>query len=299
MQWTLDGGAAIELRTPNELSEVLKSHALPARLAHEAASPTACKAEPQEGFLFGTLLVPAKGAAAGEHLREHAGALRATFFFFPERLVFFDLNGRLEALLPELIDSRKNSQPTLEQLFYDLLEALIDEDPAFAHKIEEHISNLEDQILEGEAESIDLNRKIAPIRRRLLFLSRYYDQLVNLGQELQENENGLFTEEGTRRFRMFTERAHRLYDHIQFLRDYSIQLREIYQSQIDLRQNTIMKLLTVVTTICLPLTIIVGWYGMNFVMPELQWRGGYLYVIVLSLAVLGLVIWYFKKKKFL
>ena len=60
-----------------------------------------------------------------------------------------------------------------------------------------------------------------------------------------------------------------------------------------------MKLLTVVTTICLPLTIIVGWYGMNFVMPELQWRGGYLYVIVLSLAVLGLVIWYFKKKKFL
>lgn len=84
MQWTLDGGAAIELRTPNELSEVLKSHALPARLAHEAASPTACKAEPQEGFLFGTLLVPAKGAAAANICANTPARCAPPFSSFPK-----------------------------------------------------------------------------------------------------------------------------------------------------------------------------------------------------------------------
>ena len=71
------------------------------------------------------------------------------------------------------------------------------------------------------------------------------------------------------------ERAHRLREDALSLREYLLQIRELYQAQIGIRQNEIMKSLTVVTTIFLPLSLLAGWYGMNFAgMPELTWPWG-------------------------
>ena len=58
-----------------------------------------------------------------------------------------------------------------------------------------------------------------------------------------------------------------------------------------------MQLLTIVTTIFLPLSLIVGWYGMNFDMPELSWEYGYPVVIVLAVVIVAVLIHYFKRKK--
>ena len=79
-----------------------------------------------------------------------------------------------------------------------------------------------------------------------------------------------------------------------------MQLRDLVQSQQAERQNRIMTLLTVVATIFMPLTLIAGWYGMNFrYMPELEWKWAYLGVFVLSIAiVVGCLIW-FKRKHWL
>ena len=64
--------------------------------------------------------------------------------------------------------------------------------------------------------------------------------------------------------------------------------------------NNTMKLFTIVTIIFQPLTLIVGWYGMNFTnMPELVWKFGYIYVIVLSITVVAGILFYFKKKKYM
>lgn len=79
-----------------------------------------------------------------------------------------------------------------------------------------------------------------------------------------------------------------------------MQLRDMYHTQIDVKQNRIMTLLTVVTTIFMPLTLIVGWYGMNFrYMPELETKWGYPGVIGLSVAIIIGGLWFFKKKKWL
>ena len=81
------------------------------------------------------------------------------------------------------------------------------------------------------------------------------------------------------------------------LREYASQVSSEYQAQVYIAQNRIMKLLTVVTTVCMPLSLIAGWYGMNFMnMPELHWEYGYPAVIALSALVVGGCILYFRKK---
>ena len=99
---------------------------------------------------------------------------------------------------------------------------------------------------------------------------------------------------------MFTNRIMRLQDIVASTREYTVQVRDLYQTQISAKQNRIMTVLTVVTTIFSPLTLIVGWYGMNFkYMPEFDYEYSYPIVIIVCIViVVGLLI-FFKKKKFL
>ena len=140
--------------------------------------------------------------------------------------------------------------------------------------------------------------KLNDIRSFLMDMRIHYEQLLDFGQELEENENGFFKEENLRYFRLFTERVMRLMDQVNSLRDYTVQLRELFSTQLDIRMNRIMTVLTIVTVIFMPLTLIVGWYGMNFeYMPELQWRYSYVVVILVSAAILiGGIVWFRKKK---
>ena len=79
-----------------------------------------------------------------------------------------------------------------------------------------------------------------------------------------------------------------------------MQLRDQYKAHLDIKQNRIMTVLTVVTTIFMPLTLIVGWYGMNFrYMPELEWKWGYPVIIAVSLIIAVSSLLFFKKKKWL
>lgn len=89
-----------------------------------------------------------------------------------------------------------------------------------------------------------------------------------------------------------------MYDNTKLLREYTIQMREMYQSQIDVSQNQTMKVLTVLTAIFSPLTLITGWYGMNFCyMPETTWKYGYMVIILICMITVVVEIIYFKKKK--
>lgn len=129
-------------------------------------------------------------------------------------------------------------------------------------------------------------------------MKRYYEQFELILDNLCANDNQILSPDGKRYMGIISGRVHRYLNYVLNLRDYVTQMREAYQAQIDIEQNQIMKVFTVITAIFLPLTLIVGWYGMNFrSIPELTWRYGYLYVIALSLLVcLGLFL-YFKKKK--
>lgn len=80
--------------------------------------------------------------------------------------------------------------------------------------------------------------------------------------------------------------------------EYTSQIRDVYQQKLSVNQNNIMKVLTIVTTIFMPLTLITGWYGMNFeYMKELHWKYGYPLLFGISVLVVGILCIIFKKKK--
>ncbi len=207
-----------------------------------------------------------------------------------------------DSMRVELFESLKHinlSRVTLERLVYGFLERLIYNNYATLETLEEEISSHEDKINDNHLNR-NFNYQITGIRKRLLLLDNYYEQLIVIGEELEENAIDIFKEDNLRYFKLFTDRVTRLSNNTRMLQDYCIHVRDAYNAQLNYNLNNIMKMFTVVTTIFLPLTLIVGWYGMNFTyMPELNWKYGYIFVIIISIIVAAICIFYFKKKKFL
>ena len=241
--------------------------------------------------LTGTLSIPD---------RENISGPRHCFSFALDEkgIVLVDDSGYAEKMLQTICQSKKWRLPGLERFLYDLLELTISQDLALLEKSEQKLNRIEEAILRGEVEQYP--QAMNEIRGDLLDLRVHYAQLIDLGQELEENENGFFLEENLRYFHMFTERVLRLQDLVNGQREYVMQLRDLMQSQMEVRQNRIMTVLTVITSIFLPLTLIAGWYGMNFrYMPELEWRFSYPVVIVISVVIVVVCLVWFKRKKWM
>lgn len=201
--------------------------------------------------------------------------------------------------LLDLLDHLNLNKLSQERLIFNFLDRFINEDNSILADIEEDISAHEDKINERNLAK-DFNYQITEIRKKLILLDNYYQQFVAFGEELEENALDIFIDSNLHYFRIFSNRASRLSNNTRMLQEYSIHVRESYHAQLDNDMNKIMKMFTVVTTIFLPLTLIVGWYGMNFTsMPELTWRFGYVYVILLSVIVAIVCYIFFKKKKFM
>lgn len=168
----------------------------------------------------------------------------------------------------------------------------------FLNSLEEEISINEDLVLSGGKAAY--LKHITAWRQELLRLKRYYEQLNFIFDEMAMNDNHLFSKDGVRRLMTLRNRTDRYLSSVKNLQEMVSQLREAYQSQLSIEQNDLMKVFTVVTVIFLPLSLLVGWYGMNFSnMPELEWNYGYPAVILVSICVSAVLIWKFKKKKWL
>ena len=241
--------------------------------------------------LTGTFSIPDRRDLSGDELC-------FSFALDEKGIVFIDDTGTVRPILETIRTSRQWKMPCLERFLYDFLEYIVHDDLRLMERYDDALDRIEKDILNGTKE--EHLKEINAIRREVGVLRTHYDQLIDFSQELEENENGFFEEENLRYFHMFTNRMSRLYDIVTSLRDYTMQLGDLYQSQIDLTQNRIMTILTVVTTIFMPLTLITGWYGMNFkYMPELDSPWGYPLVIAAALLIAVLSLLFFKKKKWL
>jgi magnesium transporter len=249
------------------------------------------KVEVNYDSLTGTFCVPSR-----RNITEVS--YKYAFVIDEKGIVFIDPSGVVDRMVKRIARRKKWKIPCLERFIYDFLELIIARDLSIMEKYDKELDGFEDSILE-DAKNTDLER-VYEIRGDIRDLRIHYEQLIDLGQELEENENNFFKNENTRYFRLFIDRMSRLMDTASSLRDHTVQIRDLYHSEMEIKQNRIMTLLTVVTTIFMPLTLIVGWYGMNFrYMPELQSRWGYPIVIAVSLLIIVGSLLFFKKKKWL
>ena len=247
------------------------------------------KAEVNYDSLTGTFSIPD---------RDNISMLNTNFAFALDEkgIVFIDDSGFVDKTIKNIINTKRWTMPSLERFIYDFLEQIIIRDRIILERVDKELDNVESSILDGEGK--DPSQRVSRIRSDLRDLRTHYEQLIDLGEELEENENDFFNEDNTRYFRLFTQRVSRLRDMTASLRDFSIQIRDLYQSQLDVKQNRTMALLTVITTIFMPLTLIAGWYGMNFkYMPELEYKWAYPAVIAVSIVIVIVSLLFFKKKK--
>ena len=260
-------------------------------LDFDLMSVNSTKAEVNYDSLTGTFSLPDRENISGQ-------SINFAFALDEKGIVFIDDTGYVEKNISAIISTKRWALPSLERFIYDFLEQIVIRDQVMLEGFDKELDTIEKDILEGGEK--DPSLRVSHIRSDLRELRVHYEQLLDLGQELEENENNFFTKENTRYFHLFTQRISRLHDIAASLRDYSIQIRDLYQSQLDKKQNRIMTLLTVITSIFMPLTLIAGWYGMNFkYMPELEYKASYPIVIAVSIAIVVICLIFFKKKKWL
>ena len=286
-----EGEAAVVLLDSDELAHATELSGLARVLHHTPSARDArvCKAEVRSDCLSGTLALPRGG--------KDGARLGCGYLVTRSRVVLVDDSETMVTLLKRIVKEKRLTRKSVGRFLYDLFELLIAKDLHHLEEIEDRAGKLEDRVLAGELD--DFSAPMSALRKETMAWYRYYSQLDDVACELRENENGFFSDEECGMFRLFEERVIRLREESQLLREYCTQLQSLFQSEIDIRQNRIMQILTIVTTIFLPLTLLVGWYGMNFSgMPELHWKYGYPAIILVSIAVVVLSLWVCKKKKF-
>ena len=255
---------------------------------YECLNGRTSKFESYEGFDYISLKIP-------NILDILKPSKRVCIFFTKNLLVFICDN---DSTIDDIISKTKSGEikcTNLSKMLYIFFDKLTSEDTYSIENIEQEIAKLEEGLITSKEDNY-LN-KIIILRKKLLKIKRYYERFLNIAESIEENDNKLIDKKTIKYFRMFTNRINRLYQGVNNLRDYVTQVREAYQAQVDINQNQLMKVFTVVTTIFLPLTLIVGWYGMNFKMPEYSTNYGYPVVISICIIIIVICVVWFKKNK--
>jgi magnesium transporter len=189
-----------------------------------------------------------------------------------------------------------------DYLAYALLDSIIDSYFVILEKIGEKIEEIEESLVTEPRPST--LQSINKLKKDLIFLRKSVWPLREVVHTITQTESPLIKEQTVVYFRDIYDHIIQAVDTIEAYRDTVSGMLDIYLSSISYRLNEVMKVLTIIATIFIPLTFIAGIYGMNFNvsrspfnMPELNWRFGYFFALFIMLAMATAMIVYFKKKR--
>lgn len=181
-------------------------------------------------------------------------------------------------------------------LAYSLIDTVVDHYFLALEQVGECLENLEDKITVRPRPRI--LQKLHHFRRELIFLRKHIWPVREVVSTLQRNDAGLLSDQTLTYLRDVHDHAIQVMDTLEAYRDLLVSIQDLYHSVNSNRMNEIMKVLTIISTIFIPLTFIVGVYGMNFkYMPELQSPWGYPTVWAVMLLVAIGMLSYFKRQK--
>lgn len=185
-----------------------------------------------------------------------------------------------------------------DYLAYALIDAVVDDYFIVLERMGEQIEQLEDELVR-DPKKATLN-EIHMLKRQMILLRKSVWPLRELISRLERAESALIQKTTGIFLRDVYDHAIQIIDNIETFRDMLSGMLDMYLSSVSNRMNEVMKFLTIIGTIFIPLTFLAGVYGMNFkFMPELEWRGSYFVVWGVMIAVGVFLLMYFRKKKWL
>ncbi len=185
-----------------------------------------------------------------------------------------------------------------DYLAYCLMDTVVDNYFAILEGLSEKIEGLEEELVKNP--SRDTLQGIHRLKTDMIYLRRSIWPLREVVNTMGRGESALIKESTLPYLRDVYDHTIHAIDTLETLRDIVSGMLDIYLSSVSNRLNEIMKVLTIIATIFIPLTFLSGWYGMNFKdMPELTWRWGYPMVIAVSLTVATAMLIFFRRKRWL
>jgi len=185
-----------------------------------------------------------------------------------------------------------------DYLAYALIDAVVDDYFIVLEKMGERIEDLEDELVANPKK--ETLHKIHALKREMIFLRKSVWPLREVISRQERAESPLIRKTTGIFLRDVYDHAIQVIDNIETFREMLSGMLETYLSSISNRMNEVMKVLTIIATIFIPLTFIAGVYGMNFrFMPELEWRWGYFLILGVMVAIGIAMAIYFKRKKWL
>jgi magnesium transporter len=184
-------------------------------------------------------------------------------------------------------------------LAYALMDAVVDHYFVILEKIGEEIENIEEELLRNpKPETL---QSLHNFKREMIYLRKSVWPLRELVSGLERLESPLLKKANKAFFRDVYDHTIQVIDTVETFRDMISGMFDLYLSSISNKMNEVMKVLTIIATIFIPLTFLAGIYGMNFeYMPELKWHWFYPRVFwLVMLAIAGMMLFYFRRKKWL
>jgi magnesium transporter len=211
---------------------------------------------------------------------------------------FLENQGELFLPVKERIKNPKGRHRThgADYLAYALIDIIVDHYFLILENLAEEIEILEENAIEDT--SPDFIRNIQLMKRELIYIRKSVWPLRELIGTLFRGDSSLITEFTKPYFKDVYDHTIQIIDTIENFRDIISGILDVYLTKVSNRMNEIMKVLTIIATIFIPLTFIAGVYGMNFeFMPELKWRWAYpsLWIIMLSIFI-GMIAFFRRKK---
>jgi magnesium transporter len=185
-----------------------------------------------------------------------------------------------------------------DYLCYALIDAIVDRYYAIIESLSDRIERIEDLIANDFSES--LSQEIHALRKDVIFMKKAVWPLREVVGSILRDSQEIIKEETLPFYRDIYDHIIQIIDQVETYRDLISGLSDSYMNSVSNRMNAIMKVLTLISTIFIPMTFVAGIYGMNFVyMPELSLKWGYLgaWGIMITIAVIMII--FFKRKKWL
>jgi magnesium transporter len=185
-----------------------------------------------------------------------------------------------------------------DYLAYALIDAIVDNYFLILEKMGEQIESMEEDLITKPSDNTV--QRIHTLKRELIFLRKSVWPLRELINSMEKTESSLISDSTGPYLRDVYDHTIQVIDTVESFRDMVSGMLDIYLSSISNRMNAVMKVLTIIATIFIPLTFIAGIYGMNFkYMPELGWKWAYPAIWLIMAIVVIVMLIYFKRKKWL